>query len=218
MATVSYEQFLPEVLPEVPGCTDMLAVKAIRNACIEFCELSLLLQRDHDPVSVSALVGDYDFEPPTGTLVTKVMSAWFRGSKLQTAVPDRVDVASIFNPLYSGAEVSKGTPTHLIQKDERTFTVWPVPETAEAQAITMRVALKPTRGSTTVEDVLYEDWAEVIAYGAKARLMAVSTYPFSNPEMASNQYVLFRQGITKAKSRALKGHGRGSLRVRFVKI
>ena len=38
MTAVSYEVFLPEVMPYVHDVPEIVAVQAIRNACIEFCE------------------------------------------------------------------------------------------------------------------------------------------------------------------------------------
>ena len=44
MTAVSYEVFLPEVMPYVHDVPEIVAVQAIRNACIEFCEKTHYLQ------------------------------------------------------------------------------------------------------------------------------------------------------------------------------
>jgi hypothetical protein len=103
----AYSAFLDYVMPDVPGCTTQLAEHEIRNACIEFCENSLILQRDHDPVTIVAGIVDYDLEPPTGTLVTRVMKAWYKGTELVQSAPDNINKSEVYNRLFTGADVSR---------------------------------------------------------------------------------------------------------------
>ena len=68
MATVKYEDLLPDIIPMVPGCTDTLIENTIRNTVIELCEKSEVYQAELDPVDTVANTYEYDFEPPTGTV------------------------------------------------------------------------------------------------------------------------------------------------------
>jgi len=212
----SYDLFLPYVLPDAPGCPEIAATQAIRSAAIDFCERSLILQRDHDPVTVVKNVIDYDFDPPiTGTLVTKLMRAWFERDELEVVAPDMVSDPTVYNATFSNANPMTGKTKQIIQKDERTFSVFPKPDATYANVLTMRVALKPTRTSTTCEDVLFEDYAEFIAHGAKARLCMTPGKSYTNPEVAALGNVMFMQGINRALQRAVRGHTRSSLSVRM---
>lgn len=213
----TYEQFLNEVMPHVPGCPTTVAVNAVRNSCIEFCEKSLIMQRDHDLVSVIANIPDYDFEPDTGYVVIKIMRAWFEATPLQPISPDEVGSIRVYNKLAEGAD-GTGTPRYIIQKDERTFSVYPVPKDNTSNAIFMRVALKPTRASTQVDDSLYEEYLEPIASGAVARLMLMPAKPYTNPQLALAQKSLFEAGVNQARQRASRGHTRANLGVRMRRI
>jgi hypothetical protein len=216
MAT--YQDFFPYILPEVSGAPTPVVLNAVRNACIKFCEQSLILNRDHDPVTVIANVVDYDLEPPTGYLVAKVTKAWLDNIPLDPLSPDVIADAAVYNRLYSSYEASPSTPRRFLQKDERSVSLWPMPDKKYANGLTMRVALKPTRASTTIEDVIFEDYAEVIASGALSRLMLAADKPYTNEKMAAFHASEFIKGVNVARSRALHGHTRSNLSVKLRKI
>jgi hypothetical protein len=216
MATLS--NFYPYVLPEVPGCPEMTVDLALKSSIIEFCEKSLILQRDHDPLTVVAGVVDYDFEPPTGSLVVKIMKAWYKSKELKPVAPDEVDKAELYNRSFSGADTNQQEPQYILQKDERTFSLYPVPDTNAANALTMRVAYKPTRVATAFEDVLFEDYAEVIAHGAKARLFMSPGKTYTNPQLAVAAMDQFGRGVNTARQRAVRGHVRSDLSVQMRRI
>jgi hypothetical protein len=214
----SYEDFFPNVLPEVPAAAEVIVANAVRNAVIEFCEKSLILQRDHDPVTLIEGIVDYDLEPPAGYLVVKVMKAWLENNQLDPLAPDFVRDASVYNRLFSSYQSVNNTPSKYLQKDERTISVWNPPDKKYPNGLTMRVALKPTRASSEVEDVVFEDYAEVIASGALSRLMMSAGKPYTNVEMAAVHKGLFQQGINLARSRALHGQVRSDLSVKLRRI
>ena len=61
MATTAFTAWLPEVLPNVPTCPDVLAVNAIRNACIEFCSETNWWQGDYGTTAITAADLPYSF-------------------------------------------------------------------------------------------------------------------------------------------------------------
>lgn len=214
----SYEAFFPYVLTEVIGAPEPVVLQAIRNTCIEFCEKSLILTRDHDPVSVQAGVVDYDLQPPSGYLVVKVQKAWLENNPLTPIAPDFVRDAAVYNRLFSSYQAAGSTPQGYLQKDARSISLWPVADKDYSNGLTMRVALKPTRASESIEDEVFEDYAEAIGHGAIARLMVSVGKPYTNLEMAAGHAALFQQGINVARQRATHGHVRSNLSVKMRKI
>lgn len=211
----SYEAFLSRVLIEAPGCAEISALQAIKDACIEFCEKGLILARDHDPITISAGVIDYDLEPPTGYLVVKVMKAWVENNEIHPMAPDVVRDASTYNRLFSSYQSAPSTPTHFLQKEERSISVWPVPEKKYPNGLTLRVALKPTRASTTIEDLVFEDYAETIAAGALKRLHLSFEKPYTDEKRAAVRQSEFMAGVNLARQRATHGHARANLSVKL---
>lgn len=212
-----HSSFLDYVLPHVPGCTQEMALLEIKNTIIDFCEKSLILQADADPITTIANIADYDLEPPRDRLVVKIMKVWFKKDLLDPYAPDEVDTPSIYNQ-RSGAVVNKGDPRFYIQKDARTFSVYPIPDKTSASAITMRVALKPTRSATTIDDLIYEEYAETVGRGAVSRLALSPGKPYSDDKLAAVSNALYTAGLNVARDRAQKGYVRASKQVKLRRI
>lgn len=213
----SYDDFLTYVLPDVPGCAEIVAVQHIRNAVIDFCEKSLIAQADLDPVTLIPGQADYDLEPPANRLVTKVISLFYRNQILPPSAQDEIASATFYNPSAINAD-QRNDPRTWMQKDAKTFSVFPIPSLRENNAITIRAALKPTRTSTSCDDVLFEDYAEYIAAGAKARLMMTPNKAYTNPALVTTQNQFYMQGVNVARQRASRGYTRANLRVKMVPI
>lgn len=214
----TYEHFLDGVMPYTPGCPLPMAINAIRETAIELCEKTLLLQRDHDPVDVIANIVDYDFDTPTGYRVFKIMKAWYKDIELVPTAPDDILDPALYNQNIPGVTISKDAPRIITQKDDVTFSVLPVPKDTVRGAITMRVALKPTRTSTSIEDFIFEDYAETVYAGARFRLLVVPAKPYTNPELAlafQNQYV---GGMNQARQRSSRGFVRSNTSVQLRRI
>jgi hypothetical protein len=216
MATTS--NFYQYVLPDVSGCPEISADIAIRAAVIEFCEKSLVLQRDHDPLQVVAGIIDYDLEPATDNLVTKIMRVWFKDVELIPIAPDNVARAEIYNSAFTGANVSQSDPRFYLQKDARTLTIYPIPKATVSNALTIRVAYKPTRTAKVIDDFLFEDYAETIAHGAKFRLLSMASKPWTNGPAAAAAMALFNSGVNVARQRASRGNSRADVRVTLTGV
>lgn len=216
MAALS--DFYPYVLPEVPGCPEPTVDIALRSSLIEFCEKTLVIQRDLDPVTVVRGIVDYDIDPPTDQLVTRLMRVWYKDYELSPMAPDNVGDAEVYNRLFAGADTERADPRFFIQKDERTFTIYPIPKDTVPNGLTLRAAFKPTRAAEDIEDALFEDYAETIAHGAKFRLLSMASKPWTNGPGASIALAAFNGGINVARQRATRGHTRADLRVRLTGV
>jgi hypothetical protein len=209
--------FLDYVLPQVPGCTPEMALLEIKNTLIDFCEKSLILQQDADPVTVINGIMDYDLEPPKDYLVVKIMKAWYKGQELDAYSGDQIQTPSVYNQ-NSGYLVNRGDPRFYLQKDARTFSIYPIPAETARLALTMRVAVKPTRSSTEIEDVIFEEYAEVIGHGAVSRLALSPGKPYSSRQFAADKQSLYIAGLNVARDRAQKGYVRSSKHVKMRRI
>ena len=80
---ILYESLLPELIPMVPGCPDSLIETNIRSAVIELCEKSGVYQAELDPVTTVAGLYEYDLEPPSNTVVQKILWVVHKGKDLE---------------------------------------------------------------------------------------------------------------------------------------
>jgi hypothetical protein len=206
--------FYPYLLPMVPGCPDILADQHLRDICIDFCGKSLVAQQPHDPLSVRANVAAYDFDPPAETQVQLVIKAWYLRNELKVITPNSLQVRpEMFNPRFSGADLGGSVPTKMIQLDGTSFTLDPAPQDDAANAVTLLIAVKPSRTATEVPQLLLEDYAYEIGRGAAARLMTLPGQPFTNPQLASAYLSEYLAARNAALLRANKSFGRSAQRV-----
>lgn len=205
---VPYTNLYDEVLPDVPGVTPAVALNAIRNACIEFCSKSNIWVVDHDPIASIADEPVYQFEPPNGTVVSSVVVARFAGFELDPATQGELSEE------YGDWQSKSGTPEYFIQENSEELILCPKPIAAVADALKMKVSLKPSRKSTGIEGWIVESYQEELAHGAKAKLFAMNKKPWSSAELAGFHLSAFEAAIAAAKMAAAKSLGRGKLRTK----
>ena len=189
---INYEDFLPLVLAEVPGCPDITATSRIRNAVRDFCEKTWVWQ---EVVPYETEQGEREIFVyiPRDSRLVAVRYLIKEGQSI--AVPDELFIRAQRYPVEGE---------------------WEQEESKEKEA---RVILKPHEDSTSCPDFLYNDHSEAIAYGAKAKLMSMSTMPWYNPQLAMLNIQLFNKDIAQEKIKLVKGYAQKTLKVqmrRFV--
>jgi hypothetical protein len=195
MANLS--DFMPRVLPYVVGCSYPLAEMHVRDICIDFCTHAPVVQVALDPISAVANQPDYDFESPSGSVVTLILEAWFQGVPLTTYKTGDV----------IGINVTSGVPTAIKQSSDAKFTFNYVPNYDVVDAITMNVATKPSRKTMTVADTLLDDYGYEIGLGVASRLMLIPGQTFTNIQMAMQFKAEYEMKRADARIRAEASFG-----------
>ena len=99
-----------------------------------------------------------------------------------------------------------GTPTIVYLKDTETFSLALTPNAAFT--LKAGVWIKPSRDSTEAPDFIYEKYLEVIASGAKARIMNMKSRPWYNPQAAADELAEYKAERANAFTDATRSHGR----------
>jgi hypothetical protein len=202
----TWAKWYDEVLSDVAGCSQPLAKNAIRNAAIEFCDRTWVYRVEMGPLAAEANVPDYTLEPPSNTAVVKVHRLWYDKREIFPKTPE--ELAALFAHWPSAV----GTPLYFTHRSPDVLLLVPMPEASLQDAITGELAIKPTRASTGISADIHEKYLEDIAYGAKARLFAMSRKPWSDKQLSAYHQGMFDECVGKAKVQATKGHTRGRLR------
>lgn len=178
--------FLSLVLPFVPGCPEPVALQHIRNTCIDFCMASHVWQQTLEPITTVADTNIYGIDAPLTSDVIEIKHAWYKSTRLKIINGDVRDIkAEFYNSEFPDAHVIKGDPrTLLVDYEQKVFSVSPVPEDAVSKALTIRVALKPTRNTMTVPDFLLTDYEYAITQGAIGRIAEIPAQAFTSTAMA----------------------------------
>ena len=189
-----YEDMLDDVIPELMGCSVELAINALRNTCIELFQKSWIYTQQMDTVPVVADVAEYDLDSFSGQRIVGVVSAWFDGNRIAPLSTE------MLNKNRLRWEADKGNVEGYIIKESNLIQLYRIPDRSGDLVVT--VALAPTTKSTGIETFVYDFYSEAIAAGAKARLMAIPSKPFSNINASMMYRAQFAAAVTDAKWKA----------------
>ena len=208
MATVSYELFLPEVMPLVIGCPEIVALNAIRNSAVEFCDRSAVWNELQDSVAVTSADFPFDLEAPAGAKVSEILDVSFNSKSVRPLIPDQWDV------LAPGWRAEVGSlVVHYYGINSNQIGTYPVLDDTLDTTMQMRVAYAPTRASTKIDDAIYQDWLEQIAAGALSRLLLMAGQQWANAQLATYYSGVFERGVADARVAAMKSFSNGSMAV-----
>jgi hypothetical protein len=202
--------FRPRVSPHVAGASDALIDQAVLDTCIDFCERTLVVKRMLDTFPTVAGKREYDIDGPSQQSVAKVMRMWADDVELDAMAEDMAD----HDNFVTGTQ--RARPRFFNETDPGVIAFLPTPDAA--YSINTRVALKPTRSATQVEDQLFDDWVEAIVDGALARLHMVAGTEFFSPTSSQFRAASYRAGVNNALIQATRGRTRAQLRVTPVRI
>lgn len=211
MSSVSYDKFLPEVMQYVRDVPEVVAVNAIRNACIQFCEKTLYLQESLDPMPVIANVSEYDLDPDGDYKVVDVIEAW---NADQFLIPKSIEELTRIYRVTNWQDLI-GNPYYFYRPKPSVLRLVPTPELTIPNNLQVTVGLAPTRGSTTVHEDIFERWLEHIALGARARLYDTPNQPYYDPRNAAIYLKRFEDACADIRRRVNMGNVRASSKVEF---
>jgi len=215
MTAVSYEVFLPEVMPYVHDVPEVVATQAVRNACIQFCEETHYLQESLDPITGIINVGEYDLDSNDSNYkVVEIMQAYYGDQLLIPKAQEEL------NQIYrtSNWEDLKGNPYYYFRPRASVIRLVTKPIITEANKLKVKAAIAPKRTSTTVDDELFERFLEYIAHGARARLYNTPNQPYYDPRTAMEYTKRFNDEMAEVRTRVYKGLTRAAARIEFQRF
>ena len=212
----SLEVFMSRLLPLVPGCPDPTARQALLDSAIEFCEETNAVQTVTEPATLTAGKSSYDLDIPTQTEVARVVRAWSGKRKLRLHQAMKVDTPLVYYNPDGSYYAPEAPPTAVTVTDNGVATLYPTPDTATAagELLTVRIATKPSRTATQVDDDLYRSWAEAVVAGAMFRLAGMPGTAFSDEAQAQKALARYRYFINRARIESNRGRVGGSAAVR----
>jgi hypothetical protein len=207
------DTFLPYVLPYARHCDQSVAEHAILNAAIDFCEQSGILQATLTPISTLQGERQYALTLPATTELVGIKRAWFKGSELIPVATEAVGTPDAWRATVPGVDPQRADPQAFYQIARSAIGLYPRPLTSEADVLTVRAAIKPTREATELDDELFNDWVETVAAGALERLHSTPGVAYTDAAKAADRRLQFVIGVSKAKHIATFGRTRGELSV-----
>lgn len=195
------EEFLPEVLIELNQVPRPLALYTIKAVLREFTQASHWLRF---PIETPYIAGfsEVEIDMPTGEYtLNKVF--YLEGADGQEIAPITVPELAAYSSGWRNDTCKY--PRFYMMSFNDVLTLYPRPTSAGTLRGVMSVMTRRDV-STFSDSSILDKWIETIGYGAKARLMAKPGEPWTNPEMASVYFKMFKEGIGRAKMEANKDH------------
>lgn len=212
--TVSFNEFLPEVMQFCPDVPEHIAFNAVRNTCIEFCEKTRYWQYSVPAISVVEGQNSYLVQTPADTKMVGIVSAYYDTNLLIPQGPDTL--ASIYR--MGDWQQIEGTPQYITQITKPEVILVPTPYQDKASALHLRVSLAPLRDAAEIDSQIYEQFLDVIANGARSILYGTPGQPYFDRTSAKDCERVFRTGISNARIAVDKGMTRASTRAEFQRF
>jgi hypothetical protein len=179
---------------DVPGVSTFAAERELRRAAQEFFEKTKCWKAELAPVYLFPKVELYDLEVPKGATIVKILEA-------------KDDAGNDVNLLTQG-----DGRAGLLFVSQLQFEAVPIP--TSRMIVKMRAVLMPDHAAAGIEDGLFNQYAEVIARGAKARLYAQPQKTYTDDGRAESLQRQFELAIAREKVAAAKGFSNAALRTK----
>lgn len=196
---MEFSDLLPYVLPEVAGCTDLLAERALRDTLIDLCQRAKVWSEPTYQQSTVPGQADYDIDMPCCGALVEINWLAVDGCRLSGAYDDCAAIGAI-----------PGTPFAYTQLTPDTVTLFPAPEAAVP--LTMRLTLRPQRDATEFPDWLADRYQDAIVAGAKGRLLTMNGRAWTAPQPGAMYLASYAQEVARAMYDTAHGTVRGPLR------
>jgi hypothetical protein len=199
--------FLTRVIPYATGCSEPMAIQALLDSAIEFCERSLVVQARLEPTPMVMAQAKYDLGLPLQQDCAMVMRAWLDNHLLTPQATEHAyaNGSAPGTPRFYSTDNSDGALALVVE---------PPPDAGSVGLnLVAKVALRPTRAATKVDDTLYANWAEGIAAGALRRILSIPGQPFSDDARAGMFYVIFKQHLQTARIEGYRGRSVSAISV-----
>ena len=201
-----------KITPYVANLAYPAFVNAVRGAATEFCEKTEIWRETLDRINVVADVGTVTLTVPgaTGGEIVGIGNVKY---KEDGATDDQFRNLDPYSKIqetlssYGSWEFQTSTQPngYYLGEDKTTLYFYKIPTVASALGLLVEVILKPSKTCTTLPDLLWDNWDQAIAMGARGILLGQNAQPWFNPQLAGVWINAFERKINEGKT--VRYHG-----------
>ena len=198
-----WSAWLPDLLPQLPGCPTVLVEHELKRAAQEFFIRTRAYKVVLAPVAVSALQSDVAITPTDPEIeLVRVEHVWYDGKELPAMTAEKLSAT------YGDDWQSlNGSPVAYLQDTVGTVRLFPIPADASVTGLVCRASVKPSEASTGIPDLLGVIYRDEITSGTKAKLMLYAEKPWTNIDHGAKHEQDFLNAIAKHHTLAATGQG-----------
>lgn len=221
---VTWDAFYFLVRPNVQGCPLSYIDAALRATVRDFCAKTLIwnqetvcgdLLEDENSYRYNNLNDGVTMVMPIKVILREVIKDGCCQHKplIKDHHLANVNLLDMDRYSYNWRQATSDWPRRFYMKDSNTLTFTETPENDHFESIHSLVAVKPSHTSDGIPKFIFDDWAEYIAHGALARLLAMDGRVWANLRMVEYHESKYREGISIAKVKVWKSYTRQSRRI-----
>ena len=189
-------QFAKYVRPEVIGCPEIQMLDAILRAGIMFCNKSRYIRETFDLVTAAG-VNKYPLvNMPVGLQAREITG-------VKRGLYRDLNPSSFREFQNNDLNTLRGTPQYFYMDKDRNLILGNIPVAVETLSVMARV--RPTETSITLPDMLFDEYVDEVAAGAKSRLMLMKGQAWADTQQAGIYKMMFIEAIDDSNSREAKG-------------
>lgn len=180
------EDFLPLIRQQISGPLDFMMTDAALEAAIMFCRESTLIRTE---VNLDGVIADQSY---TLTDLTNMLRPFKRLAVWDTSYeePDYSRRHHCYPDLVAGIDYD------VVSGNVITFR-------RDYTRARLLLAMEPVRGAATLPDLLYDEYAQTIAWGALERLFIMPGKPWTDEQRSAYYKARFTDGFRDAFRDAL---------------
>ena len=205
MAT--WADFYPDMMPHLPECPVEIISHELKRAAQTFFDRTRAWRITENAVAVAGGTETVSAAPSdSGQELVRVEQAWFDGKVL-----DPFTAEGVLRDFGEDWMEQTGVPIAYIQDTPGEIRLFPIPESAATVGIILRISVRPNESSTGIPDEFYAKYRDVIASGAKSRLMLYPKKAWTDFELGRVMAEAFSTGVNTATASAARSFGRARI-------
>lgn len=205
---ITWDKFLPDILPYVPGCPIPLIEHELLRTAQDFFYKTRAWAVNLPAIPVLANATTVPIVlPDTTTELVRIERAWYDTYKMTVRTVDTID-----NYYTDNWMLHTGCPTELIQISPDVVQLYPIPLDNAVTGLTLRVSVRPNETATGINDDMVARFREAFIAGAMSRLMLQPAKPWTNDNKGMLLEARYEELAATALLLVSKSYGRGRVR------
>ena len=188
------------------GVSEPLAKQALIDSAITFCDQSLAVTVNLDPMTIPIGTSAMELEAPDQTTIAQILLVWF-DKQLLNPVP----YGQLTNIFREDGQPVDYTVEYI--EEVVNLMVYPAPNKLVSSGLLVRAALRPTRDATQLHDILYQRYSDGIISGAISILCSMPDQPWTDVGRAQQAGVRARSLANTARGDMMFGRVQSSMTV-----
>lgn len=209
----SYDDYLFKVLPEVNGCPPIVAEDKIRDTIIDLCQTTSLWRAELPTFYIVADTPTYELIVVDGQQVAQINYGSVVDDNGETSDLTAKSEDQLDEYLPPGWRRRTGTPKHVFLLNPVTARFVYMPD--QRFAVTLGVTLTPSQDSSEAPTFIFNKYLEVVAAGAKQRLLNMKGRPWYDPAAAMDEEDKFNDMVRTIRINATRSHTRAPQRIKM---